>query len=69
MFCSQEKEIALAAGKLVECQETIASLNRQLKTLAKFDELMLETEKPESNGELLDLRGDSKIIDPSISPE
>ncbi|THU67725.1 hypothetical protein C4D60_Mb05t27740 [Musa balbisiana] len=65
----QEKEIAVAAGKLVECQKTIASLNQQLKTLAKFDELMLETEKPESNGELLDLRGDSKIIDPSISPE
>ncbi|URE03085.1 hypothetical protein MUK42_19236 [Musa troglodytarum] len=65
----QEKEIGLAAGKLAECQKTIASLNQQLKTLANFDESMLETEKPESNGELLDLRGDSKMIDPSISPD
>ncbi|KAJ6825717.1 filament-like plant protein 1 [Iris pallida] len=41
----QEKELALAAGKLAECQKTIASLGRQLKALATIDDFMLETGK------------------------
>ncbi len=36
----QEKELARAAGKLADCQKTIASLNRQLKSLADFDEFV-----------------------------
>ncbi|URD81382.1 hypothetical protein MUK42_05098 [Musa troglodytarum] len=61
----QEKNIALAAGKFAECQKTIASLNQRLKSLANFDDLMLETE-PGSNADLLGgIRADSRILDPS----
>ncbi|KAF3777748.1 Filament-like plant protein [Nymphaea thermarum] len=45
----QEKELAVAAGKLAECQKTIASLGRQLKALANFDQLMLETNMVDPN--------------------
>ncbi|XP_031473376.1 filament-like plant protein isoform X2 [Nymphaea colorata] len=45
----QEKELAVAAGKLAECQNTIASLGRQLKALANFDQLMLETNMVDPN--------------------
>ncbi|ONK70990.1 uncharacterized protein A4U43_C04F3590 [Asparagus officinalis] len=41
----QERETAVAAGKLADCQNTIASLSQQLKFLRDFD-LMLETEEP-----------------------
>lgn len=46
MKIKQEAEFAVAAGKLAECQNTIASLSRQLKSLADFDH-MLEFEEPE----------------------
>ncbi|XP_074574356.1 filament-like plant protein 3 isoform X2 [Curcuma longa] len=42
----QERELAVAAGKLEECQKTIASLNQQLKLLTTFDGLILEAETP-----------------------
>lgn len=42
----QEREFAAAAAKLAECQNTIASMSRHLKSLADFD-LMLEYEEPE----------------------
>lgn len=35
----QEKELAVAAGKLAECQKTIASLGQQLKALATLEDL------------------------------
>ncbi|VAI29448.1 filament-like plant protein 2 [Triticum dicoccoides] len=38
----QEKELASAAGKLAECQKTIASLGRQLKSLTEIDNVVLE---------------------------
>jgi len=41
----QEKEHALAASKLAECQKTIASLGKQLKSLATFDDLFLDSDK------------------------
>lgn len=41
----QEKELALAASKLAECQKTIASLGKQLKSLASFDDLFLDSDK------------------------
>ncbi|EHA8590169.1 filament-like plant protein [Cocos nucifera] len=53
----QENERALASRKLAECQKTIASLNRQLKSLASLDDFLLEAEKPDLNGDSLDLRG------------
>uniref|UniRef100_A0ACD5Y539 Uncharacterized protein n=1 Tax=Avena sativa TaxID=4498 RepID=A0ACD5Y539_AVESA len=40
----QEKELANAAGKLAECQKTIASLGRQLKSLTDLDNVVLEPE-------------------------
>lgn len=40
----QEKELARAAGKLEDCQKTIASLSSQLKSLADFDEFLPGTE-------------------------
>lgn len=41
----QDKELASAAGKLADCQKTIASLSRQLKSLASLDDFMFEVEK------------------------
>uniref|UniRef100_A0ACD5YKU7 Uncharacterized protein n=4 Tax=Avena sativa TaxID=4498 RepID=A0ACD5YKU7_AVESA len=38
----QEKELANATGKLAECQKTIASLGRQLKSLTDLDNMVLE---------------------------
>lgn len=35
----QEKELAVAAGKLAECQKTIASLGQLLKALATLEDL------------------------------
>ncbi|URD72354.1 hypothetical protein MUK42_10089 [Musa troglodytarum] len=69
LLIRQEKDMELAAGKLVACQKTILSLNQQLKILANFDNFMLETAKPESNGDLLAFRGESQILSPRISPE
>ena len=38
-------ELALAASKLAECQKTIASLGKTLKSVATFDDLFLELDK------------------------
>lgn len=46
-FELQEKELGHAADKLAKCQKTIASLHQQLKTLASFDDFLLEAEKME----------------------
>ncbi|KAL7131952.1 hypothetical protein ABFS83_12G039600 [Erythranthe nasuta] len=43
---NQDKELAVAASKFAECQKTIASLGRQLKSLATFEDLLMESEKP-----------------------
>lgn len=43
----QEKELALAADKFAECQKTIASLGQQLKSLASFEDFLLESESEE----------------------
>ncbi|XP_066390842.1 filament-like plant protein 3 [Miscanthus floridulus] len=40
----KETELAKAAGKLADCQKTIASLSSKLKSLADFDEFLPETE-------------------------
>ncbi|KAM0845009.1 hypothetical protein ACQ4PT_056684 [Festuca glaucescens] len=52
----QEKEIASAAGKLAECQKTIANLGLQLKSLTDLDGVAAEPEKLESKDTLLDFR-------------
>lgn len=46
----QEKELVVAAGKLAECQKTIASLSEQLRSLTSIEELTAEATKPEVNG-------------------
>ncbi|KAJ7957074.1 filament-like plant protein [Quillaja saponaria] len=43
---NQEKELAVAASKFAECQKTIASLGRQLESLAKLEDFLLESENP-----------------------
>ncbi|KAL6905559.1 hypothetical protein ACP4OV_003160 [Aristida adscensionis] len=45
---SKKEELANAAGKLAECQKTIASLGRQLKSLTDLDSVVLEPEILES---------------------
>ncbi|KAK8950750.1 Filament-like plant protein 3 [Platanthera zijinensis] len=47
---NKEKELAEAAGKLAECQKTIASLGRQLKSLTNIDEFVFEADNPRSDG-------------------
>ncbi|XP_062202200.1 filament-like plant protein 1 [Phragmites australis] len=44
----KEKELANAAGKLAECQKTIASLGRRLESLTDLDSVVLEPERLES---------------------
>ncbi|CAL4896730.1 unnamed protein product [Urochloa decumbens] len=48
----KEKELANAAGKLAECQKTISSLERQLKSLTDLDSVVLEPERLESSREI-----------------
>ncbi|XWS33099.1 hypothetical protein CRYUN_Cryun22dG0049600 [Craigia yunnanensis] len=42
----QDKEIAIAASKLAECQKTIASLGQQLKSLATLEDFLIDSDKP-----------------------
>ncbi|KAA8547055.1 hypothetical protein F0562_003484 [Nyssa sinensis] len=42
----QDKEMAVAASKLAECQKTIASLGRQLKSLATLEDLLTDSQMP-----------------------
>ncbi|CAA3013588.1 Hypothetical predicted protein [Olea europaea subsp. europaea] len=39
---NQDKELAVATSKFTECQKTIASLRRQLKSLAKLDDFLID---------------------------
>lgn len=64
---TKEKELARAAGKLADCQKTIASLSRQLKTLTDFDKLILGIENDGSAlAESLD--GNLKLFDSGSYP-
>lgn len=42
LFIWQE-DLAVAAGKLAECQKTIASLGNQLKSLATLEDFLIDT--------------------------
>ncbi|CAJ1937737.1 unnamed protein product [Sphenostylis stenocarpa] len=45
LACSvQEKEFALAASRFAECQKTIASLGQKLKSLATFEDFLLDSD-------------------------
>ncbi|KAM7511080.1 hypothetical protein LguiB_009955 [Lonicera macranthoides] len=39
----KQEDLAVAAGKLAECQQTIASLGRQLKSLATLEDFLIDT--------------------------
>nr|CAB3489249.1 unnamed protein product [Digitaria exilis] len=59
----QEKDLTNAAGKLAECQKTIANLGRQLKSLTDLDDVASEPEKLESKDTHLDFRdGDDDLL-------
>ncbi|KAM0891554.1 hypothetical protein ACQ4PT_026314 [Festuca glaucescens] len=61
------KELARAAGKLADCQNTIASLSTQLKTLANFDEFILRAGNDDiAVAESWD--GDLKLFDSASYP-
>lgn len=63
----QDKELALATSKFAECQKTIASLGKQLKSLATLEDFLLDsdnspmeltcevTQSPQKGGEKLKL--------------
>ncbi|KAF8658164.1 hypothetical protein HU200_059637 [Digitaria exilis] len=61
----KEKDLANAAGKLAECQKTIASLEHQLKSLTDLDTVVLEPERLECSRDMplpLDFRnGDAEF--------
>ncbi|XP_065881971.1 filament-like plant protein [Euphorbia lathyris] len=40
----KQEDIAAAAGKLAECQKTIASLGKQLKSLATLEDFLIDTD-------------------------
>lgn len=54
----------MAAGKLEECQKTIASLGRQLKSLASLEDFLLDPQMAELNAGSLVSR-DGEINGPS----
>jgi len=63
----KEKELAKAAGKLADCQKTIASLSSQLKSLADFDEFLPGTETGgAASADTWD--GDLKLLHPASYP-
>lgn len=51
----KQEELAIAAGKLAECQKTIASLGKQLKSLATLEDFLTDA------GNLADFSGKSVI--------
>ncbi|CAN6362397.1 unnamed protein product [Urochloa humidicola] len=62
MKVKQEKELTSAAGKLAECQKTIANLGRQLKSLTDLDGVAPDPENLEPKDTYLDFRdGDGDL--------
>uniref|UniRef100_A0A7N0U2H6 Filament-like plant protein 3 n=1 Tax=Kalanchoe fedtschenkoi TaxID=63787 RepID=A0A7N0U2H6_KALFE len=70
----QEKELEIAAEQFAECQKTIASLGRQLKSLATLEDFIIESEmsprtsdevshSPEQSTDLSDLHS-NKLYEP-----
>lgn len=46
----KQEDLAVAADKLAECQKTIASLGRQLKSLATLEDFLIDTTNLPNNG-------------------
>ncbi|CAN6183489.1 unnamed protein product [Urochloa humidicola] len=64
----KENELAKAAGKLQDCQKTIASLSSQLKSLADFDEFLPGTESSGAASADSWDDGDLKLLHPASYP-
>ncbi|KAL6656580.1 hypothetical protein ACP70R_004360 [Stipagrostis hirtigluma subsp. patula] len=56
----KEKELARAAGKLADCQKTIASLSSQLKSMTDFDDFLPGTENDATSADAWE--GDVKLL-------
>ncbi|KAL9683706.1 hypothetical protein QQ045_015534 [Rhodiola kirilowii] len=52
-FTIKQDDLAAAAGKLAECQQTIASLGIQLKSLASLDDFLTDTTISQESDEIL----------------
>ncbi|CAM8953671.1 unnamed protein product [Rhodiola kirilowii] len=52
----QEKELQIASQQFAECQKTIASLGRQLKSLATLEDFILDSEKSLKTSDEVSLR-------------
>uniref|UniRef100_A0A0A9EU19 Filament-like plant protein 3 n=1 Tax=Arundo donax TaxID=35708 RepID=A0A0A9EU19_ARUDO len=63
----KEKELAKAAGKLADCQKTIASLSSKLKSLADLDDFLPETENEGASVDAWD-DNDLKLLHPASFP-
>ncbi|KAL6870891.1 hypothetical protein ACP4OV_014739 [Aristida adscensionis] len=64
----QEKDLSGAAGKLAECQKTIANLGRQLKSLTDIDVVASEPEMLESSDTRQDFRnGDNGLLSSELA--
>lgn len=42
-MCNMQEDLAVAAGKLADCQQTIISLGNQLKSLATLEDFLIDT--------------------------
>ncbi|KAM3365861.1 hypothetical protein ACQJBY_015465 [Aegilops geniculata] len=70
LHITKENELARAAGKLADCQKTIASLSAQLKTLSDFDEFIIPDPGVENHDIALaeSWDGDLKLFDSASYP-
>ncbi|CAL5083139.1 unnamed protein product [Urochloa decumbens] len=68
LLIRKENELAKAAGKLADCQKTIASLSSQLKSLADFDEFHPGTESSGAASADSWDDGDLKLLHPAGYP-
>uniref|UniRef100_A0A5B7BWN1 Putative Filament-like plant protein isoform 1 n=1 Tax=Davidia involucrata TaxID=16924 RepID=A0A5B7BWN1_DAVIN len=59
----KQEDLVVAAGKLAECQKTIASLGRQLKSLATLEDFLIDTPS------IPCFSGDGSLIHPRTSGE
>ncbi|GMI82924.1 vesicle tethering 1 [Hibiscus trionum] len=75
----KQEDLATAAGKLAECQKTIASLGKQLKSLATLEDFLIDTTSipefprdgslvPKAGGEPWNLRS-NETSSPKRDPE
>ncbi|CAL5072559.1 unnamed protein product [Urochloa decumbens] len=64
----KESELAKAAGKLADCQKTIASLSSQLQSLADFDEFLPGTESSGAASADSWDDGDLELLHPASYP-